>query len=291
LFDEPGEERAKLARQAASQLLAGEIDTLEQFTRVFEALELPPFRECSPQRMRFELPETGLQLLPEGYFFKGGAARRALGLTLRGHAPFPRDLDIVRFGSGWTEHDSIVSRSLMPQDFERGFGVEVIANLGRYMANRDLSVNEVVSGGGEVVASPLAVLDFIGGVLRPCKYRPGSIHRPPSLGSLTVVKMLRLRAEGLVDGARWSLVGVPPDQTIEPFDVAVQLDKAFSRSRRAAEVFIEQCRAVGIFPSTEEPTGAFIEDIAEIVGTIFEPERFFRNIPGDILAEALAHMR
>lgn len=203
----------------------------------------------------------------------------------------PRDLDVVRFGGGWNETDTFVSKEVMPRDFERGFGVEVCSNIERYLSSRDLSVNEVVFGGGVVRASPIAVLDTIGGLLRPCKYRPGSMRHPPSLSGATVVKMLRLRAEGIVDGHPWSISGVPADQIIDPFDVAVQLDKAFARSDRVAELFIEQCAAVGIFPLDGEPGSRFLAAIGEIIASVFEPERFFRHIPVQTLAEARAFVR
>jgi len=291
LFPERVDERAERAREVATGLLAGELAARATFDRSLEGLLPSAASECTPERIAFTADPKSLPTLPTGYFFKGGAARLALGVALGTHAPLPRDIDVVRFGRGWNETDTHISKTVMPLDFERGFGVEVCTDIGRYLATRDLSVNEVLAGQGMVIASPIAVLDTLGGLLRPCKYRPGSIRRPPSLGSGTVVKMLRLRAEGVVDGYPWSLVGIPADQVIEPFDVAVQLDKAFARSPRVAEVFIEQCVTVGIFPPAVDSVTTFLRSIGEIIAAVYEPERFFRHLPAETLAAERASVR
>lgn len=291
LFPERGDERARRARDAAATLLAGELKSRSAFDTVFSEVLGAGVIECTPARISLAVDSLELPPLPRGFFFKGGAARLALGCALGVPSPQPRDLDVVRFGSGWSETDAVISKTVMPRDFERGFGVEVCVTVDRYLRTRDLSVNEVFFGEGVVRATPIAILDTLGGLLRPCTYRPGSIRRPPSLRSATVVKMLRLRAEGLVDGYPWSLVGIPLDQVIEPFDVALQLDKAFARSPQVAAVFIEQCAAVGIFPPASDPATSFLESIGEIMSAVFEPEGFFRHIPAETLAAARVFMR
>lgn len=286
LFDGRGDLQARVAQDAATRMLGGEIGSHAEFLRSVESAGVPTFLECTRARIRFAAPASEFELLPNGYYYKGGAARQMLGRLLGVHAPPPRDIDLVRFGGVWNAGDTAISKRLMPLDFERGFGVEICSDMRRYHATRDLSVNEVIYGNGEVLASPIAVFDTLGGVLRPCQYIGGSIHRAPALRSATVMKMLRLRAEGIVDGFPWALIGVPPRQDIEPFDVALQLDKAFARSRRVAEVFIDQCHAVGIFADAEPAEDRFVGSLATIVARLYEPERLFRNIPVDILAAA-----
>jgi hypothetical protein len=281
-------ECAARARHVAREVIGGAIESEEGYRQAIGGF-LPTATEVrGRERIVFAVPTwCGLPPLPEGYFYKGGAARLALGRAVAVAMGTPRDLDIVRFGWRWTTHDTRLSRELMPLDFERGWGVEVCVDLATYLATRDLSVNEVVFGHGEVVASPVAVLDTIGGVLRPCRYARGSIHHPPTLRGGTVAKMLRLRAEGRVDGAVWNLVGVPDDQPIEPFDLAVQLDKSFARSEAVAREFVRQCAEVGLVVLDDTDPGWFEDGVAQMVRGVFDPATFFRNIPSDLLNRVL----
>jgi len=277
-------ERAAQARHLAREIIGGEIESQERYELAVRRI-VPNAKELrARERLTFAVGTwCGLPSLPRGYFYKGGAARLALGQALEVSMGMPRDLDIVRFGGRWTSEDTRLSRELMPLDFERGWGVEVCTDLSTYLATRDLSVNEVIFGHGELVASPAGVLDALGGVLRACRYGRGSIHHSPSLRGATVAKMLRLRAEGRIDGVVWNVVGIPDDQPIEPSDLAVQLDKSFARSEAVAAEFVRQCAEVGLLVLDDMDPAWFADGVAQIVSGVFDPATFFRNIPSDLL--------
>lgn len=223
-----------------------------------------------------------LPALPAGYGFKGGAARFCLDEVTGRPANGPRDIDVVRFGTGWTPTDTAVSRAVMPEDFERGWGVEVCSSPAHYWRSRDLSINEVLVMEGVLSVSLVGLLDRIGCVLRPCRYRGGSLHRHPSLAGGTAAKMLRLRAEGLAVGEEWVVGGIPEDQEVEVFHLALQLDKAFARSEQVARLFVEQCSRAGLLPREPALPGGdlFDECVREVVGSVYGGAEFFRNLPG-----------
>src|SRR5690606_15392740 len=96
----------------------------------------------------FRLPvEThfSAERIPEGYYYKGGAARalllRPLGVDT---AAFPRDIDIVRVAEGYSDHDDDrddeVSKYFMAEDYEHGDGVEVTSSYQWYFESRDFTL-------------------------------------------------------------------------------------------------------------------------------------------------------
>lgn len=285
--ERPGE-RAAAARALAHAIIGGEMSSQADFEREMRRVVGADMVVCARDRIVFDRVDGAeLPVLPAGYFYKGGAARLVLGRVLGVSLGPPRDLDIVRFGGRWTHEDTRLSRELMPLDFERGQGVELSGHVATYLGSRDLSINEVFCGGAEIQATPAAVLDTIGGVLRPCRYGYGSIRRPPTVRGGTVAKMLRLRAEGRIDGLVWNVVGVPADQPIAPFDLALQLDKAFARSRSVAEEFLRDCHAVGLLTLDESDPEWLMKGVELVSAGVFEPNRFYRNVPAELLPRVL----
>lgn len=194
--------------------------------------------------IRFRAPTLlNVPRLPTGYGFKGGVARLALeailGRAVRGVVP--RDLDIVRFGTSPSRRDTRLAQKYMPEDARYGYGVELIAGLDEYMDSRDLTINQVLFMGSQVICSLQGLKDTLAGVLRPCAH----IHSGKCAGRI-LAKMLRLKAEASVRGQTIKLEDAPPARTASRFDVGMHLARALSCSREVAQAYIQECRAQGL---------------------------------------------
>ena len=190
--------------------------------------------------------------IPGGFGVKGGAAREALIASLSLRAPHqPRDIDLVRRGSYRQAKDDEVAKALMGRDFEHGARVELIKDLGDYLHSRDVSINEVTAIDCTVYTSVLCALDTIGHVLRPSRYRSGTLHKRPSLYGTSLLKMVRLYAEGSVLGENWSITGIPEQVAFSEFDLAVHLNKAFQRGESVADTFLHTLEILELIPAHE----------------------------------------
>lgn len=279
LFDEDtarigGSQDERDARDLASQLII-EGSAFRRWDDVFSLLaRIAPGTtwQLSQKTLSAILDARSIDLpsLPSRYGFKGGGARHALAALLGRRGETPRDIDLVRLGRRWTPLDTELSGRYMREDFLRGNGVELIRSFDRYFATRDLSVNEVIHIDGAVHATPLAVLDTAGYVLRPCRYLPGTLRRPPALFGRTLLKMLRLRAEGLIRGEPWMLVGVPERIQLEDFHVALELSRALERSTDVARIFAESLVTLGLLEpgSDGDSLSMLIDELAHLLDEI-----------------------
>lgn len=268
------------ARAFAQRLILGEISARD----VADFKNLPSALTFSGEVFEFQVPESAhLHPLPEGYGYKGGLARHALRLALEpsfaATIPAPRDVDLVRRFGASARHDEELLQRLNPDDYGRGAKIEEVREIKRYLDSRDLTVNEVITFGGVGVASPLCVLDTLGAVLRATRYRGGSMTRPPGISPLTVAKCLRLAAEEEVLGGSsdWIVIGVPYDQAVTSFALAVQLRKAFERGEGTARRYLELCAEEGIRfnPEGTQQGQAVSTLIEELLGDLPEGASFF----------------
>jgi hypothetical protein len=203
--------------------------------------------------------------IPEGYGVKGGAARESLVEALTLNAPRqPRDIDLVRRGQHRAPTDDAVARQFMGRDFELGARVELIRNLDGYLTSRDLTINEVVAIDSTIHASLLCVLDTIGQVIRPSRYRGGTLHRKPSLHGQSLLKMARLYAEGSCSGENWSITGIPEEVSFSEFDLAVHLNKAFQRGRPVADTFLHSCELLSLIPASNDRVRHALEELEHL---------------------------
>lgn len=191
--------------------------------------------------------------LPPTYGIKGGAARESLisALNIR-ESRQPRDLDLVRRGHHRTRTDDEVAQRFMPRDYQLGARVELIRDLGAYLTSRDLTINEVACFESVAYASLLCVLDSMGHVIRPSRYRGGSLHKRPSLHGQSLLKMARLYAEGSWRGENWSIRGIPEEVSFSEFDLAVHLNKAFQRGREVADKFLHTCELLSLIGASDD---------------------------------------
>ena len=203
--------------------------------------------------------------LPEGYGMKGGAAREALVKTLKiREAREPRDLDVVRRGAHRVPRDEEVARRYMARDFIHGARIELIKDIATHLASRDLTINEVLVVDGHLSASLLCVLDTLGQVLRPSRYRSGSLHRKPTLVGQSLLKMIRLYAEGACAGEGWLLTGIPEEASFSDFDLAVHLNKAFQRGRPVAERFLHTCAVLSLIAVSDDPVRDALRELEHL---------------------------
>jgi hypothetical protein len=203
--------------------------------------------------------------IPAGFGVKGGAAREVLisGLSLR-TAQQPRDIDLVRRGAYRIPADDEVGRAIMGRDFEHGARVELIRDLSGYLRSRDLTINEVAAIDDVVHTSLLCALDTVGHVLRPSRYRSGTLHRQPSLLGTSLLKMVRLYAEGSVLGENWSILGIPEETSFSDFDLAIHLNKAFQRGPDVADRFLHTLEILSLLPASENRVDRALQELEHL---------------------------
>ena len=203
--------------------------------------------------------------IPTGFGVKGGAAREALisRLSLRATLQ-PRDIDLVRRGTHKIPADDVVGKAIMGRDFEHGARVELIRDLSGYLRSRDLTINEVTAIDDVVHTSLLCALDTIGHVLRPSRYRSGTLHKAPSLLGGSLLKMVRLYAEGSVLGENWSITGIPEETSFSEFDFAIHLNKGFQRGTAVADTFLHTLEILSLLPASEDRVDRALRELEHL---------------------------
>lgn len=261
-------ERTRVARDLARRTIESHFNThtTKEALDFINSVSAHPF-EFSGTHLRTLRPQSPASTggIPDPYGLKGGAAREALIETLNLRSPEkPRDLDLIRRGSHFTEKDEEVARELMPRDYHHGARVELITEIPRYLASRDLTINEVAILDGIVHTSILAILDTIGQLVRPSRYRGGTLHRDPSISGRTLLKMVRLKAEGAVRGELWGLVGIPLETNYSEADLAIHLNKAYQRSRLVAELFASYCVSLGLINPDKDALQYLLSELVHL---------------------------
>ena len=220
--------------------------------------------------------------LPEGYGYKGGAARslllRNLGIDKNS---MPRDLDIIRVAEkeNYPGADDEISREYMPEDFETDHGVEKILDLNEYFNTRDFTINEVMVYEGEVIASKQCLLDTARRIIRITKHERKTYSKKtkggPELGSKTLAKMIRFYAEGINRGDEYAMQDIKDfdyeENFITPFYLAIHLDRAYETSQGAAEKYIEVLKEYEQIPDDIEG----VEEAAQYLSGLFYRKNFY----------------
>lgn len=239
------EARARAATLAAHEASLEDVDlvaTLKEYGIDSERLQIM-------EGGRYRLPVRNhftQKRLPEGYAYKGGAARalllRSLGID---PAYQPRDLDVVRLAPEppSLDMDDWVAREFMPEDYAHGNGVETMASLDRYFVTRDFTINEVLASDTEVFASRECILDSVRHIIRLSEYERERIENGGPSDKM-MAKALRTYAEAI---HRWddaSLEGLSDwdyeECFVSPFWLALQLDRAFDVGSEVAESFTRE---------------------------------------------------
>lgn len=173
--------------------------------------------------------------LPPGYGFSGGTARAALQDLLGEKVIAPRDLDVIGISEFEPDPElqTELSESLMPEDYEHGYGV-IIVSLDDYFATRDFCMNEVLIADGKLICTEEAVIDISEHRIRPTAYEMEQWYSALDSSRYgvkprLVMKAVRLEAElneqygdGTIEGIedwQWDLREMPL------FYIALALDK------------------------------------------------------------------
>ncbi len=261
-------EQVRVARDLAKRVIESHFKnhTTKEALDFINSVSAHPFASygthLEARRSALPLSAGGI---PHPYGLKGGAARETLIETLDLRTPEkPRDLDLIRKGKHLTARDEEIAREFMPGDYHHGARIELITELPRYFASRDLTINEVAVIDDIVHTSILAVLDTIGQVIRPSRYRGGTLHRDPSISGRTLLKMIRLKAEGAVRGELWGLVGIPLETNYSETDLAIHLNKAYQRSKLVADLFATYCVTLGLFNPDKNALQHVLSELAHL---------------------------
>jgi hypothetical protein len=267
-----------------AQIVRGGRVRLSLSTAVIHSMVAPYLSEFRIDAKRdllhipFDISSIGVPFIPPAYGIKGGGARLALAeaLGISAREPKLRDLDLFRIGTRWSPLDSELAERFMEDDLRNGHGVELVSTLEGYFSTRDLTLNQIAWMDGVLICAPLAMFDMVCRVLRPCRYFAGTLHRSPSVRSITIAKMYRFRAER---GAEWDIDGIPPHSSIDPFDMAVHLDRALARSRATGIRYLEELVAAKhIFPHEERGEALLEEMVAELSELLDDGRGFFKHL-------------
>ena len=232
----------------------------------------------------FEIPvenHFGDERLPEGYGYKGGAARALLLRNLEIDPYYtPRDVDVIRMVEKevYEGTDADLAQEYMPEDFAHGYGVEEILDQDEYFATRDLTINEALATDEKIIATRQCILDNIRHIIRLSDYERDNGYDDTSYKMLA--KILRFYAESIhrydeasiEDVADWEF----EEQFISPFWLALQLDRAFDVSSDVAAEFTSKLKQTGQIP---EDIGS-PEEAAIYLGDLLTGDPFYyRHAP------------
>lgn len=224
--------------------------------------------------------------LPDGYAYKGGAARvlleRALGLD---YTNTPRDLDIIRTDvhEPYEGADDEVSKTFMPEDFEHGHGVEVITDVQNYLASRDFTINEVMATDTEIFVTRQGLLDTARHIIRITEYEREADDNDGVPHQKQLAKAVRMYTEAIVRYGEADRIGVDDwvyeRGFIHPFYLALHLDKAYSRSSKIADAFVEELIRLEQIPDDITNAEAAMTYINNL---LWRKPFHFRHIPDDV---------
>ncbi len=225
--------------------------------------------------------------LPEGYAYKGGVARallyNALGIDNKNEA---LDLDIIRLSENeiYEGADRDISKEFMPDDYANGYGVEVIKSVDSYMKNRDLTLNELFSDNDKVYVSEKGLSDIIRRIIRATDYEKSKVSTEVSIKipKKNMAKMVRLYADSIIKYDKNSFKIDSKDKKvfernfIDPFHIALHLDKAFHKGEEVALAYVKQLKKLRQIDDNINTPDELAQDLAnEMVGNSF----YYRHAP------------
>lgn len=235
-----------------------------------------------------EIPVTevpaSIPTLPNGYGYKGGAARTILEHSLGLPYSEPRDLDIIFLG---THADENVSRQLaeqyMPEDFENGYGVEPLE--ADYFSTRDFTLNEVFYDGSKIICTRQCLTDLLRNIVRFTDYEKNESYHGDDffIKPKLLAKAVRIVAHARSTGKERASITGEIDELrelyVDDFHLALHLDRAIEQGAGVADEYVRIMNEKG-----------FIPDHVQTVPDCFEylvgrTEFIFRYTPQVKLAE------
>ena len=236
------------------QELVGDAKTIHRFVRRYTGKEIN-VKEIEGGYFEIEVENELLDELPDGYVYKGGAARAILERQMGVNAfAKPRDIDIaVRSGMGNNYISDKLSKEYMADDYAHGHGVEKLED--DYFESRDFTVNEILYDGNKIIATKQCILDTVRCVVRITEYEKqerlydkGDYYVKPKL----LAKALRFISEKKMTGLN-SYFGneeVLKWIGIDDFHIALHLDRAAEQSDDVAMAYIDELKKRNILPES-----------------------------------------
>lgn len=217
--------------------------------------------------------------LPEGYGYKGGAARsllrRNLRIDLRSN---PRDIDIIRLiaEEPWEDADNELAKEFMPNDFMHGAGVETVLDENEYFATRDFTINEIMATDEEIRLTKQCLLDTVRNITRVARYEVQQWGG--SAGPKMLSKALRFYAESL---HRYGYVEMHENfdyekYFISPFWLALQLDRAYEQSQELAQSYVDLLVLLNQLPQDIKTIEQAAKHLLDLMG---DDSFYFRYAP------------
>lgn len=201
-----------------------------------------------PAILEFQVAPEDYPLLPTGYAFKGGVARKALAraLQLNIHTFPVRDMDIVHLGSSRNELiDEELAKTYMQDDwiFAKKAAIETQPNCKAYFKTREFGINQVILSGGRVLCTALALCDLISGTIR-ATHNHLKRHRGVA-DSIVAAKAVRFFAEGNAEGRTMRLCEDTAKcrRQIRHFHLAIHFARALEQNDQVALAFLNECIA------------------------------------------------
>jgi hypothetical protein len=243
----------------------------------------------------------GEKRLPEGYAYKGGAARSLLMRSLDVDPRYiPRDIDVVRVidKEPYPGADDEVAKEFMPEDFETGHGVEVLYEphpededydegsdkFDGYFGSRDLTLNEVLATDESVTATRECVLDTVRHIIRLTDFEENSGWESgfSGAGPKMLSKILRFYAESIHRYGKAEIQNVADGQFersfIKPFWLALQLDRACDVSSAVSDQFVKELTSSGQIPDDIQTVEEAASYLARLMKGDIKPF-YFRHAP------------
>jgi len=228
-----------------------EIPIRELLERYHASLnDLTQCEQLGEHIFRARIEPQNIVSIDVGYGFKGGAARVALVRSLGMRIDDPRDYDVIRLEGEYNDpnyqkQDIDMAQKWMPSDFNTGHGVECVGDIARYMNTRDFTINEVMVYNEYVYFSEQCLQDTLQRVIRLSQYERKGSHDErdkQTNDNKLLAKAVRMYAESLLSD-RYALEDLLEYRfnrdAIDPFFIAVHLDRAMERGFVHAKKFVE----------------------------------------------------
>jgi hypothetical protein len=283
--DVPAEDVATEAVRAEAQeyeTLHEDLDQLDAHTIVeaygYDASELKE-RDDGCYEMSVE-QHFMRDRLPDGYGYKGGAARALLERNLGiNDDSEPRDIDLIRLVDEEPSpgKDEELAKTYAPHDFEHGHGVEYVEDKAEYLETRDLTINELYATEHTIVATGACIKDSVRHILRVSDYER---KQWGGTGPSMLAKISRFYTERIIDNGMAKIEDGHSLNTtmIRPFYLALNLDKAIERGYKYAKKYVEVLKDFGHFP---EGTATVQDAVDYLNETMADDDFHFRNAPND----------
>jgi len=194
--------------------------------------------------------------IPRNYFYSGSTARallaRNIGLDISAK---PRDIDIIRITSDekHNEEDKKVSEEFMPDDYKFGHGVHFIEDEEKYFNEVDFTINEVLATDYVIIATKKCLIDTIKHKINLTDFEGERFQRGLPVSKI-LSKAIRFYTEQKHRFGESEMENIYESDVsaeyyyINPFWLALQLNKAFDKGIIFADEYTKELKSLGQIP-------------------------------------------